>query len=80
VTDVITDIESVDDAPHEPGRCGGEDGHPGRTGAPLAPIELVDPIAGLLAEQFGYTAIPPRHDVNGQMRCVLGDSISVVAP
>jgi hypothetical protein len=43
-------------------------------------VEFVDPVTGLPAEQFGHAVILPRHDVNGQMRCVLGDSVSVVAP
>ena len=77
--DMIADVGLVQDAAGEPPDRVGEDGQSVRPGLPRATIELVEPVAGLTAEQPGKSAMPARENVYREVCCRPGDTVGVVA-
>src|SRR3954468_9212414 len=75
---VVAGGEALDDPPDEPVRQAGDDRDALRPLVPLAPLELVDLVAGLSAEQLGDLLAVGRDEVHADVLGALGDLEGVV--
>src|SRR3954462_7198850 len=64
---VVAGRQALDDPPDEPVRQAGDDRDPLRPFVPLAPLELVDLVAGLAAEQLGDLLAVGRDEVHADV-------------
>ena len=70
MANVVTQVDAVEDAPHEPRVDAVEDRHAVRAVVPLAPHELVGGVPCLAAEKLGEVLLVAVEHVYGEMGCV----------